>query len=45
MPSQPGENCYFSVPAPSIDRDNNIIYHQGLFENVAFDGLHRESHQ
>jgi actin-like ATPase involved in cell morphogenesis len=34
MPSQPGENCYFSVPAPSIDRDNNIIYHQGLFEGM-----------
>jgi hypothetical protein len=33
-PSVPGENCYFSVPAPSIDRDNNIIYHQGLFEGI-----------
>lgn len=33
-PVQPGENCYFSVPAPSIDRDNNIIYHQGLFEGM-----------
>lgn len=33
-PAQPGENCYFSVPAPSIDRDNNIIYHQGLFEGM-----------
>jgi actin-like ATPase involved in cell morphogenesis len=33
-PAQPGENCYFSVPAPSIDRDNNIIYHQGLFDGM-----------
>jgi actin-like ATPase involved in cell morphogenesis len=33
-PAQQGENCYFSVPAPSIDRDNNIIYHQGLFEGM-----------
>lgn len=34
QPSQPGENCYFSVPAASIDRDNNVIYHQGLFESI-----------
>ncbi len=33
-PAMPGENCFFSVPAPSIDRDNNIIYHQGLFESM-----------
>ncbi|MBI1851174.1 MAG: hypothetical protein HYR85_12600 [Planctomycetes bacterium] len=30
----PGEPCFFSVPAPSIDKDNNIIYHQGLFEGI-----------
>ncbi|MFN0204723.1 MAG: hypothetical protein ACKVS6_00225 [Planctomycetota bacterium] len=33
-PAQAEENCYFSVPAPSIDRDNNIIYHQGLFDGM-----------
>lgn len=33
-PAQQNENCYFSVPAPSIDKDNNIIYHQGLFEGM-----------
>ena len=29
-----GENCYFSVPAESIDVDNNVVYHQGLFEGM-----------
>jgi len=33
-PSVQGENCYFSVPAASIDRDNNVVYHQGLFEGI-----------
>ncbi|MEC9047341.1 MAG: hypothetical protein VYA51_04950 [Planctomycetota bacterium] len=33
-PSQPGENCYFSVPAESLDVDNNVVYHQGLFESL-----------
>ncbi|MCA8943226.1 MAG: hypothetical protein KDB80_11755 [Planctomycetes bacterium] len=33
-PAQPGENCYFSVPAESLDIDNNIVYHQGLFEGM-----------
>jgi actin-like ATPase involved in cell morphogenesis len=33
-PAQPGENCFFTVPAESIDADNNIIYHQGLFEGM-----------
>ncbi len=33
-PAQSGENCYFSVPAESIDADNNVIYHQGLFEGL-----------
>jgi len=33
-PNAPGENCYFSVPAESIDADNNIVYHQGLFEGM-----------
>lgn len=33
-PGVPGESCYFSVPAESIDVDNNVIYHQGLFESM-----------
>jgi len=31
---QQGENCYFSVPAESLDVDNNVVYHQGLFEGM-----------
>ncbi|MBK8977430.1 MAG: hypothetical protein IPM29_16080 [Planctomycetes bacterium] len=30
-PTQRGENCYYSVPAESLDVDNNIVYHEGLF--------------
>lgn len=33
-PAAKGENCYFSVPAESLDVDNNIVYHQGLFESM-----------
>ena len=33
-PAAPGENCYFSVPAESLDIDNNVVYHQGLFESM-----------
>src|SRR5688572_1471551 len=33
-PRAPGESCYFCVPAPSIDVDNNVVYHQGLFEGI-----------
>ncbi|MGC6487659.1 MAG: hypothetical protein ACON4Z_08445 [Planctomycetota bacterium] len=33
-PQQPGENCYFCVPAESLDVDNNVVYHQGLFESM-----------
>jgi actin-like ATPase involved in cell morphogenesis len=33
-PAERGENCYFSVPAESIDADNNVVYHQGLFEGL-----------
>lgn len=33
-PAVPGEACYFSVPAESIDIDNNVVYHQGLFESM-----------
>ncbi len=33
-PLEPGEQCYFCVPAESIDVDNNVVYHQGLFESL-----------
>jgi len=33
-PRVPGEACYFCVPAPSLDVDNNVVYHQGLFESL-----------
>jgi hypothetical protein len=33
-PGMPGESVYFSVPAESIDIDNNVVYHQGLFESM-----------
>lgn len=33
-PRVAGENCYFCVPAPSLDVDNNVVYHQGLFESL-----------
>lgn len=33
-PQVPGENCYFCVPAESLDVDNNVVYHQGLFESM-----------
>ena len=33
-PQVPGENCYFCVPAESLDVDNNVVYHQGLFEGL-----------
>lgn len=33
-PRAAGEPCYFCVPAESIDIDNNVVYHQGLFEGI-----------
>ena len=33
-PAQPNEPCFFSVPAESVDRENNIVYHQGLFAGM-----------
>ncbi|HET6203439.1 MAG TPA: cell division protein FtsA [Planctomycetota bacterium] len=33
-PHAAGETLYFSVPAESIDCDNNIVYHRGLFEGL-----------
>lgn len=33
-PSCPDEPVFFSVPAESVDAENNIVYHQGLFEGM-----------
>ncbi len=33
-PTQPNENCYFSVPADPIDADFNVVYHKGLFSGI-----------
>ncbi len=33
-PNSQGESVYFSVPAESLDVDNNVVYHQGLFEGM-----------
>jgi actin-like ATPase involved in cell morphogenesis len=33
-PRTAGEHCYFCVPAESLDVDNNVVYHQGLFESL-----------
>lgn len=33
-PRAQGEAVYFSVPAESLDVDNNVVYHQGLFESL-----------
>ncbi|MEE2886912.1 MAG: hypothetical protein VX951_05725 [Planctomycetota bacterium] len=33
-PREQGEAVCFSVPAESLDVDNNIVYHQGLFEGM-----------
>lgn len=33
-PRQKGENVFFCVPAESVDKDNNVVYHRGLFEGM-----------
>jgi len=33
-PTTPGEPCYFCIPAESLDVDNNIVYHEGLFSGL-----------
>ncbi len=33
-PCVPNEPCFFSVPAESVDKENNIVYHQGLFAGM-----------
>ncbi len=34
QPSQPGEPCYFCIPAPSIDKDNDTVYHEGIVSGI-----------
>lgn len=33
-PRQAGENAFFCIPAESVDKDNNVVYHKGLFEGM-----------
>lgn len=34
-PSEPGEHCYFSVPAAPIDvAGRDIVYHKGIFDRI-----------
>lgn len=33
-PSQPGEVCYFSVPAAPVDRDSDVVYHEAVFKKI-----------
>lgn len=33
-PREPGEICCFSIPAQPIDRDQDTIYHRGVFEGI-----------
>ncbi len=33
-PSQPGEPVHFCVPAPSIDQENDTIYHEGIVSGL-----------
>jgi len=33
-PAAEGEPCYFCIPAPSIDRDNDTVYHEGIVSGI-----------
>ena len=33
-PQQPGEYCYYSVPANPIDMNRDIVYHEGVFAKI-----------
>jgi actin-like ATPase involved in cell morphogenesis len=33
-PKTPGEVCFYSVPAPSVDTDMNIAYHEAIFKKI-----------
>lgn len=36
-PEEQDEVCYFSVPAPPVDADRDVIYHKGVFERIVRD--------
>lgn len=33
-PTEPGEVCYFSVPAAPVDADRDVVYHTGVFTQI-----------
>ena len=34
-PSEPGEHCYYSIPAAPLDHpDRDVVYHKGIFHNA-----------
>lgn len=33
-PKEPGEICYFSVPASPIDENRDVVYHRGVLERI-----------
>ncbi len=33
-PNEPGEACWYSLPAPSIDSDNDTVYHEGVVSSL-----------
>jgi hypothetical protein len=33
-PSEPGEVCYFSVPAAPVDESRDVVYHRGVFDRI-----------
>ncbi|MHC4957355.1 MAG: disk-shape morphogenesis protein volactin [Planctomycetota bacterium] len=33
-PSVDGEPCFFCIPAPSIDKENDTVYHEGIVSSI-----------
>ena len=33
-PSHEGEHCYFSIPAPPVDVQMDVVYHKGVFTRI-----------
>jgi hypothetical protein len=33
-PNAAGEPCFFCIPAPSIDRENDTVYHEGIVSSI-----------
>jgi hypothetical protein len=33
-PREPGEICYYSVPAAPVDEDRDVVYHQGVLGRI-----------